>query len=802
MKKIYFFTCIIVLTCIVSASADRVAIYDVQYTDDPSGNSPYAGTNVTVTGIVTFATYEGFVMAESEGPWHAIYIYTRKCIPDIGDEVEITGRVTEYYNMTEIDNITSCSVLSTGNFIDSVTVDTQTAMQESYESVLVTILDVLVTSLESYGEWVINDGSAGLRVDDLNDYMYFPKTNDYFDSVTGVIFYSFGLFKLEPRYTADLNGDPIPHYALGGTVITMNDSRDIIEDAYIEIKGDRIVDITTEMPTGITVVETGGLIFPGLIDAHNHPVYNCLDFIPFTTTFTERYEWQASALYDQFKDQYYGIRNYGGSYAQATNIWKLAETRALCAGTTMIQGYNCNGDSNNDIAHQGMIINNAERWPSKAFSNTFPLGESQSYWQNLANQYYNRFVIHLSEGFSAAALQEFYTWQSWGMLDWRTAIIHAVCYGTAEWNAMANANAHLIWSPKTNWVLYETTADVPGALDAGVNVALAPDWTESGMPNMLAEMKFANEVNEALWEGQITPIQFAEFVTRNAAYAMGVQDWTGQIALNYQADIMVIPGSSSEPYQSLLNANPEDVNLTIVSGRPMYGDQVFMDQFDFLTMIDDISICGVPKKLAIRIDASSIPNSDKTIAAVVNDLMTAYDAVYPKICNFMSFDPCGNGTPTPTPSAATPTPTPPQSRTPTPTPSGVTATPTPTNPGCDELGVTVWMPSNDFGPGDPCALEAHICNPSGITYINYPLFVILDIYGTYYFAPSYSSYDYYTLAELPPGLLVKTIIPEFPWPDNVGSADNILVYGAMTTKDFSQLFGNYGFFSFGWHSSY
>jgi hypothetical protein len=282
-----------------------------------------------------------------------------------------------------------------------------------------------------------------------------------------------------------------------------------------------------------------------------------------------------------------------------------------------------------------MLINNAERFPARIYSDTFPLQKDVSYWQSKADEFWDRFVIHLSEGSNDAALEEFYSWQNMGMLDWRTSIIHGVPYGSAEWSAMADANAHLIWSPMSNLRLYETTADVPGALATGVNVALAPDWTESGSPNLLEEMKYANYINKELWGGTITPLQFAEFVTRNAAYALGMQDWAGQIVPGYQADIMVISGNPQSLYQALLDAEPVDVKLTVVSGRPMYGDPELMELFSFLTEMEDIRIWGKSKKLAIQIEAHGIPDSDKPVVGIIDELESAYKASSPKICNFL-----------------------------------------------------------------------------------------------------------------------------------------------------------------------
>jgi cytosine/adenosine deaminase-related metal-dependent hydrolase len=621
----------------VTQAASAVTIYDIQYTTDPSGDSPYAGQVVTVTGIVTAVTYDGYVIAEAPGSWHAIFVYSaQRHGPRVGDEIEITGTVSEYYNMTEIGDVTSYTLLSSGNEIAAWIVTAQNASQEMYESVLVTISNLTVTLLGGSGEWTADDGTGTIRCDNWNDYMYFPQLGDELDSVTGFLIQFFTTFKLEPRNTADIAGDVIPHFAIGGDVVTMNATLDILEDHYVEIQGDRILGITPAPPPGVLTVETGGLVLPGLIDSHNHARYNVLGHIPFGRIFEDRQEWRSSEVYGSFSLQFQSIRDYGGSYAQIRNLYRLAEARALSAGTTTIQGVNCNADGDDFFAHQGMVINNAERFPSCIWSDTFPLPNGQIFWNNMANQFWDRFVIHLSEGISDDALQEFYIWQDdWEMLDRRTSIIHGVPYDVSEWQLMADADASLIWSPTSNVVLYGVSPDIPAALAAGVNVAIAPDWTESGSRNMLEELKFGNELNMSLWGGVIEPVQFALFATRNGAYAMGAEDRIGQIVPEFQADLMVIPGDPQDPYQALLEANPEDVKLTVVSGRPMYGDVDLMAQFPFLGDVEAVTVCEQPKTLAIQIDAHSIPDSDKPIALVISDLQEAYDHSFPQICDFL-----------------------------------------------------------------------------------------------------------------------------------------------------------------------
>lgn len=615
-----------------------LSIYDIQYTDDPSGDSPYTGQEVTISGIVTGTFFTGYFIAEAPGPWQAIFVFSNRNGPQIGDEVRVTGTVSEFYGLTELTEVTDFQRLSAGHNPTPLILDVQSIPQEQYESALIQVKDITVSSLEDYGEWVISAAGATIHCDDMNDYVYFPQVGDQLNAVTGNLTYNFGEFKIQPRKTNDISGDLIPHYVLSGHIVTMNDEREVLPDAYIEILGDEILKVHTTPPTGLKIISTDSLIFPGLIDAHNHPAYNVLDTIPFNTLFTERYDWQSDPLYSEFKDQYNGIRDFGGSDAQETNLFKLAEVRALTAGTTMIQGFNANGHSYDSFARQGIGIDNAERFPSRIYHEVFPLRKGLSFWQTKQTEYWDRFIIHLSEGTNQDALNEFYTWQSMGLLDWRTTIIHGIPLGSTEWSAMSSTGASLVWSPASNMILYGETADIPGALAAGVNVAIAPDWTESGSLNILAELKVAEQINQSSWQGSITPKQFTEFVTRNAAQALGIQDWAGQIGPGYQADLMVIPGDPQSPHLALLAALPADIQLTVVNGLPMYGTPDLMNQFPFLKDKEDTNIGGVDKQLAIQVTTHAVPEANKSFSDVMDELQTAYQASDPKICTFLGIE--------------------------------------------------------------------------------------------------------------------------------------------------------------------
>lgn len=169
-------------------------------------------------------------------------------------------------------------------------------------------------------------------------------------------------------------------------------------------------------------------------------------------------------------------------------------------------------------------------------------------------------------------------------------------------------------------------------------------------------------------------------------------------------------------------------------------------------------------------------------------------------------------TPTNTPtSTPTNTPTNTPTATPTGTPTGTPVLPSHTSvppsntpvpptstPECSTLGCRVYMPAHDFTGGDPCYCDVYVCNPMSEPCPDTPVFVILDVYGMYFFAPGFTGYDHYTL-NISPGLITINVIPLFTWPYGAGSASGIVWYAAMTDPGITELFGEYGMFVFGWH---
>lgn len=175
--------------------------------------SPYAGQAVSVCGIVTAvrqATYPSiYLQDQNNTAWGGIYLYDYTLASGdtvhghIGDHVQVNATVTEYYGWTELDTLTSYTVLDTSHPLpetSAVNVATFTPnicsyTSEPYESELVRFTNVTVRSAQGSSKFWITDASTGDSIRIANDLWIggsdipspLPATGMTYDRLIGVI---------------------------------------------------------------------------------------------------------------------------------------------------------------------------------------------------------------------------------------------------------------------------------------------------------------------------------------------------------------------------------------------------------------------------------------------------------------------------------------------------------------------------------------------------------------------------------------------------------------------------------------
>jgi hypothetical protein len=185
---------------------------DVQWTDRPGGESPREGERVFLRGIVTAVSPDRlfyYVGTEGGGPWSGLKI-EGSCLDRVrGEIVTVSGVVRETWGETRLQQMSARRV-GPGKIPApaAVGVIDLVADGERWEGVLVRLTDVLVEGETlSYGEFLVSDGTGtGGLIDDEFITSYISDPGDTFTSITGVVSWGYGDFRVEPRSDDDLEG--------------------------------------------------------------------------------------------------------------------------------------------------------------------------------------------------------------------------------------------------------------------------------------------------------------------------------------------------------------------------------------------------------------------------------------------------------------------------------------------------------------------------------------------------------------------------------------------------------------------
>lgn len=163
------------------------------------------GQTVTTTGIVT-GVYGSLVsFQDGSGAYSGIWMYGPDVPVSLGDEIEVTGTVTEYFDLTQLTGV-GVTIVSQGNGMPAAEIlATSAVADEQWEGVLVQTTGDVTSEASNYGEWSLSDGSGDATVDDrgydadATGALLLGSTWQ----VTGPLDYSYGAFKIQPRDAND-----------------------------------------------------------------------------------------------------------------------------------------------------------------------------------------------------------------------------------------------------------------------------------------------------------------------------------------------------------------------------------------------------------------------------------------------------------------------------------------------------------------------------------------------------------------------------------------------------------------------
>lgn len=385
-----------------------------------------------------------------------------------------------------------------------------------------------------------------------------------------------------PRTSTILSLQEVTGYVLTGKVVPMTSEDAVISNASVLVRDGLIEAVwnSSEGPppgtdvTGVVTISTNGIIFPGLIDTHNHVEYNMLPLYNVPTCYGNRYQWTRPACYKTDVSYPKKILTQGSYDGLRAEVITYAEVKALVGGGTALQG-STNAKNTTPVRNIGCSAFGTKCIYSHVLS--IDSLDADKYLKRIEEGKLKVLFLHIAEGTDLKSRKEFDTLKEEGLLLEQTVIIHGTALTRSNFKEMAAAGTKLVWSPLSNLLLYGKTTDVKAAWEEGVTVSLAPDWSPSGSKNVLGELKVADQWNKHRLGTFFTDYQLVQMVTVNAAKVCNWTAHVGTIQPGLCADLLVIRDPGGDPYRALIDAIDSDVLLVTVGGNPLYGMVPWMD---------------------------------------------------------------------------------------------------------------------------------------------------------------------------------------------------------------------------------
>ncbi len=439
-----------------------------------------------------------------------------------------------------------------------------------------------------------------------------------------------------------------------GKIVTMDDQGTVkngslyIKDGVVK----QILPANAPVPAGAIEVDTkGGLIFPGLMNLHNHIAYNFEELYNLPKKYTNRHQWPGAREYGPAVNNPKNLVSKGEYYDVGTESLKYAEVKCLAGGETTVQGTDADGGASTILVRNVELANFGQ---DKISQSVLPI--DQRFIVDLANQKKkitgsDGYFFHLAEGIDTVSRSEYFNptydknknagipknvpgLKNLGLVVPSLIGIH--CTGLKEedfqdWAKIlrdegSGAVPKVVWSPLSNLLLYGKTTDILGARKHGALIALGTDWSPSGSKNLLWELKIADSVNSQHFDGKLTTRDLVAMVTCNPAKMVKWDNKVGTIKVGMTADLMIVDkAGGNDPYRGLIDSMEQNVQLVLVGGDPLYGDETVLKTLKVYDNTPAYETVGTPggRTKVLDLKRRGVPKGNQSLEEIQNALLKA-----------------------------------------------------------------------------------------------------------------------------------------------------------------------------------
>lgn len=324
------------------------------------------------------------------------------------------------------------------------------------------------------------------------------------------------------------------------------------------------------------------LIFPGLINAHEHLHVNAVPPLPSGAPFANSYDWMTA-----FKTHLTAPAT--GAALQLSMALRLRHggLKNLLAGTTCV--------AHHDPWHAALDAPDFPVALLRDYGWSYALGWP-AYGPPVQPSYAatppdRPWIIHLAEGTDATAQAELEQLEQLGCLAANSVLVHGVGLREQDIERVIACGAAVVWCPTSNHALLGRSLD-PRRLCAAGRLALGSDSRLSGSRDLLEEMRWVAGRDE------LDAAQLLRLVTTDAARILRLPSG-GDLAPGAAADLLIVEDRGGDPVGGLVGIGRRDIRAVVRNGIPRIADPDFAEWFAVAGVdVVPVTLDGKPKLLA------------------------------------------------------------------------------------------------------------------------------------------------------------------------------------------------------------
>lgn len=310
----------------------------------------------------------------------------------------------------------------------------------------------------------------------------------------------------------------------------------------------------------------GHLIFPGLINSHDHLIDTCWKELG-KCPVSDWHEWHTSV---HSTDEYKRMQR-----LSVADLYTVGMYKNIISGITTVVDHFPPEVSGTFVGHNLISL-------MDHIYVAHSVSENRLEWCSNLQEHYKKtngilpFIVHVCEGNTKELHEEIESLNRLGALNSNTILVNGVYLEEADIKLISAKKASLIWLPNSNARLYGRQPNIKLISDLGIPVAIGTDSSDTGSTTLHSEFKTALNYSKDYLANKITARTLVEMTTINAAKILGIDKEVGSIASGKVANLIVFEDNQEyDPFDIFLNLNQEDFRMVVHKGKMVFGDSEF-----------------------------------------------------------------------------------------------------------------------------------------------------------------------------------------------------------------------------------